>query len=85
MRQLLRHVGRALLNEHKMVARVEVVDRPDLLWERPELEQLYLRLEGEFELRERAAILDRKLDLISRTAGTVLDLLHKRCSSRVEW
>ena len=85
MRQLLRHIGRALLNEHKMVARVEVVDRPELLWERPELEQLYLRLEDEFELRERAAILDRKLDLISRTAGTVLDLLQKRRSSRVEW
>lgn len=85
MRQLLRHVGRALLNEHKMVARVEVVDRPDLLWERPELEQLYLRLEDEFELRERAAILDRKLDLISRTASTVIDLLQKRRSSRVEW
>ena len=85
MRQLLRHIGRALLNEHKMVARVEVVDRPDLLWERPELEQLYVRLEDEFELRERAATLDRKLDLISRTAGTVLDLLQKRRSSRVEW
>jgi uncharacterized Rmd1/YagE family protein len=85
MRQLLRHIGRALLNEHKMVARVEVVDRPELLWEHPELEQLYLRLEDEFELRERAAILDRKLDLISRTAGTVLDLLQKRRSIRVEW
>ena len=85
MEQILRHIGRALLNEYKMVARVEVVDRPELLWERPELEQLYLRLEDEFELRERAATLDRKLDLISRTANTVLDLLQKRRSSRVEW
>lgn len=85
MRQLLRHIGRALLNEHKMVARVEVVDRPDLLWQRPELEQLYVRLEDEFELRERVATLDRKLDLISRTAGTALDLLQKGRGSRVEW
>jgi uncharacterized Rmd1/YagE family protein len=85
MRQLLRHIGGALLNEHKMVARAEVVDRPELLWEHPELEQLYLRLEDEFELRERVAILDRKLDLISRTARTVLDLLQKRRSVRVEW
>lgn len=85
LRQLLRHIGRALLNEHKMVARVEVTDRPELLWEHPELEQLYLRLEDEFELRERAAILDRKLDLISRTTSTVIDLLQKRRSIRVEW
>jgi uncharacterized Rmd1/YagE family protein len=85
MRQLLRHIGRALLNEYKMVARAEVIDRPELLWEHPELEPLYLRLEDEFELRERVAILDRKLDLISRTAGTALDLLQKRRSIRVEW
>jgi uncharacterized Rmd1/YagE family protein len=85
MRQVLRHIGRALLNEHKMVARVEVVDRPELIWDHPELKQFYLRLEDEFELRERAAILDRKLDLISRTANTVLELLQKKRSVRVEW
>ena len=41
--------------------------------------------EYEFELRERAAIMDRKIDLIARTASTVLDLLQKRRSIRVEW
>ncbi len=85
MRQLLRHIGRALRNEHKMVARVEVIDRPELLWDHPELEQLYLRLEDEFELTERAEILDRKLDLISRTVSTTLDLLQTQRGLRVEW
>jgi uncharacterized Rmd1/YagE family protein len=85
MRLLLRHIGRALLDELKMVARVEVIDRPELLWDHPDLEQLYLRLEDEFELQERAAILDRKIELISRTVETVLDLLQKRRSVRVEW
>lgn len=85
MQHLLRHIGRALLNEHKMVARVEVSDRPELIWDHPEFKQLYRRLEDELELRERAEILDRKLSLISRTAGTALDLLQKRRSIRVEW
>ncbi len=85
MRQLLKHIGRALLDEHKMVARVEVTDRPELIWDHPELEQLYLRLADDFQLTGRAAILDRKLELISRTVGTVLDLLQKRRSVRVEW
>jgi uncharacterized Rmd1/YagE family protein len=84
-RQLLRHIGRALRNEYKMVARVEVVDRPELLWDHPELEQLYLRLEDEFELSERAEILDRKLELISRTVSTTLDLVQTQRSHRVEW
>ncbi|HVT28342.1 MAG TPA: RMD1 family protein [Lacipirellulaceae bacterium] len=85
MRPMLRHIGQALLNEQKMVARVEVIDRPEILWDRPDLEQLYLRLEDEFELRERMTILDHKLELISRTVGTTLDLLQKRRSSRLEW
>jgi uncharacterized Rmd1/YagE family protein len=85
MRELLRHIGRALGNEHKMVARVEVVDRPELLWDHPELEQLYSRLEDEFELTERAEILDRKLELISRTVSTTLDLLQHQLGLRVEW
>jgi uncharacterized Rmd1/YagE family protein len=85
MRLLLRHIGRGLLNEHKMVARVEVSDRPELLWDHPELEQLYLRLEDEFELQERTEILDRKLGLISRTVETILDLLQRERSTRVEW
>jgi uncharacterized Rmd1/YagE family protein len=85
MKFLLRHIGKALSNEHKMVARVQVSDRPELLWEHPEFEQLYLRLEDEFEIEERAAILDRKLELISRTVETILDLLQKDQSMRVEW
>jgi required for meiotic nuclear division protein 1 len=84
-RLLLRHIGRALQNEHKMVARVEVVERPDVLWDHPELEQLYARLEDEFELSERAEILDRKLELISRTVSTTLDLLQTQRGLRVEW
>ena len=82
---LLRHIGRALLDELKMVARAEVTDRPELIWDHPDLKQLYLRLEDEFELQERATILDRKLELISRTVETVLELLQKRRSVRVEW
>jgi required for meiotic nuclear division protein 1 len=85
MRLLLRQIGRGLLNEHKMVARVEVSERPELLWDHPELEQLYLRLEDEFELQERTEILDRKLELISRTVETILDLLQRDRSTRVEW
>lgn len=84
-RELLRHIGGTLLDEYKVVARVEVTDKPELTWDRPDLEQLYLRLADEFELRERDAALDRKLDLISRTAHTVLELLQNRRSLRVEW
>lgn len=83
--ELLRHIGRALLSEHTMVGRVEVVDKPEICWDHPDLERLYLRLEDEFELRERHLALERKLDLISRTAHTILELLHNRLTLRLEW
>jgi len=83
--ELLRHIGGTLLSELKIVGRVEVADKPELTWDHPELERLYVRLAEEFEIRERHRILDRKLELISRTAQTVLNLLQHRHSLRVEW
>lgn len=84
-KELLQHIGGALLSEHMMVGRVEVSEKPELLWEYPELEKLYVRLEDEFEIRERHLALERKLGIISRTAETLLDLLNNRRSLRVEW
>ena len=84
-RFLLRHIGSVLLVQHKTVGRVEAGEKPDLLWDHPELERLYARLSEEYELRERARALDRKLDVISRTVETVLDLVQQRSTLRVEW
>jgi uncharacterized Rmd1/YagE family protein len=84
-RELIRHIGGSLLSEHTMVGRVEVSDKPDILWEHPELERLYIRLETEFEIRERHLALDRKLGLIARTAETLLGLLQNQRTLRVEW
>ena len=84
-RELLRHIGDVLMVQHKMVGRVEVTEKPDLLWDRPDLERLYARLVDEYELPDRHRALDRKLELIARTAETVLDLLQTKRSLRVEW
>lgn len=84
-RELLRHIGDTLMIHAKMIGRAEVVDKPELLWEHPTLERLYVHLESEFELTERHEALERKLDLISRTAETLLGLLHTQRSLRVEW
>lgn len=84
-RELLRHIGHTLSIQGKMVGRVEVEEKPELLWEYPELERLYLRLENEYELRERHLALERKLELISRTAETLLGLLQSKRTLHVEW
>jgi uncharacterized Rmd1/YagE family protein len=84
-KDLMRYIGGTLLIHQKTVGRVEVGEKPDLLWDRPELGRLYARLEDEYELRERHLGLERKLDLIGRTVETLLDILHNNRSLRVEW
>jgi required for meiotic nuclear division protein 1 len=84
-KHLMRHIGEVLLAQHKMIGRVEVDEKPELLWEHPELERLYARLADEYELRDRDRALDRKLDVISQTAETLLGLVQNRSSLRVEW
>jgi len=84
-RDLLRYVGDTLLIQHKMVGRVEVGEKPEVVWDQPELGRLFARLEDEYELAERRLALERKLELISRTVGTLIDLLQNRRSLRVEY
>jgi uncharacterized Rmd1/YagE family protein len=84
-RELLKHIGGTLLIDHTMVGRVAVSEKPELLWDHPELEGLFARLEDEYEIRERHDGLERKLGVISRTAETLLELIQNRHTLRVEW
>lgn len=82
---LVQHIGDSLLMEHAVVGRIEVDEKPDILWERADLERLHTRLAEEYELRDRHRALERKLELVARTAQTLLDLLQNERSLRVEW
>ncbi len=82
---LTRQIGKVLLIQHRMVGRAEVSEKPELLWEHPELERFYTRLAEEYELRERDHALDRKLDVISRTVESLLSLVQSNSNLRVEW
>lgn len=84
-RRLVRQIGEILVTQHRMVGRVAIEDKPDVLWDRPELERLYARLADEYELSERSRAIDRKLTLIGETARTLLDLVQDQRSVRLEW
>lgn len=83
-RAVIRLIGQALLVEHRVSTRVAVGEKPDLLWDRPDLERLYARLETEYELDERAEILNRKLGLIGQTARLMTDLIDTERSLHLE-
>ena len=83
-REMLRLIGSALLVQHRLAERVAVREKPDILWDRPDLERLYGRLEDEYELVERADTLGRKLDLIGETVTVLTDLIDTNRSFRLE-
>jgi uncharacterized Rmd1/YagE family protein len=81
---LLKLLGNALLVQHRLSGRVAVAEKPDVLWDRPDLERLYARLEDEYELSERVETLNRKLAVISDTATTLSDIIDAKRSLRLE-
>jgi uncharacterized Rmd1/YagE family protein len=83
-RSILKHVGNALLVQHRVSGRVAVAEKPDVVWDRPDLERLYARLQDEYELEERAETLARKLAVISDTAEVLTDIIDTRRSLRLE-
>jgi uncharacterized Rmd1/YagE family protein len=83
-RTILKYVGNALLVQHRVSGRVAVGDKPDAVWDRPDLERLYARLQDEYELQERAEALSRKLAVISETAEVLTDMIDTKRSLRLE-
>jgi uncharacterized Rmd1/YagE family protein len=81
---MLRLIGQTLLAQHRVSGRVAVEEKPDVLWDRPDLERLYARLEDEYELKERAGTLKRKLDVLVETAHALTDIIDADRSTRLE-
>lgn len=83
-RTILKHIGNALLVQQRVSGLVAVAEKPDVLWERTDLERFYARLENEYELKERADLLTRKLTVISDTAQALADIIDTERSLRLE-
>jgi uncharacterized Rmd1/YagE family protein len=83
-RRMLRLIGQALLVHQRISGRVAVEEKPDILWDRSDLERLYARLEDEYELKERANALRHKLDIIQETTRALTDIIDTERSVRLE-
>jgi uncharacterized Rmd1/YagE family protein len=83
-RNMLRLIGQTLLVHHHMSGRVAVQEKPDVLWDRGDLERLYARLEDEYELTERAGALRNKLQVIEETTRALTDIIDTERSARLE-
>ena len=73
-----------LAAQHRVVGGAQISEKPELLWDYPQLDRLYGRLEAEFELGDRARAIERKLEVIGDAAEWLLDLVQDKRSLRLE-
>ena len=83
--ELLGQIGEALSIQQRMASRVDLDEKPDVLWDHPELERFWAKLVDEYDLPQRARAIDRKLVVIRETADTIVDLISTRTSHTLEW
>jgi uncharacterized Rmd1/YagE family protein len=83
--KLLAQIGEALAIQQRLAGRVGLDEKPDVLWEHPELERFWARLVDEYDLSARSRAVERKLAAIRETAETITDLIATRTSHRLEW
>ncbi|HVV61436.1 MAG TPA: RMD1 family protein [Pseudolabrys sp.] len=83
-REMLRTIGQALLVHHRISGRIEVEEKPDVLWDHPQFERLHARLVDEYELKDRAGALAQKLKVIEETARALTDIIDTERSVRLE-
>jgi uncharacterized Rmd1/YagE family protein len=81
---MLRLIGQTLIVQQRISGRVAVEEKPDVLWDRSDLERLYARLQDEYELKERANALRHKLDVIQETTRALTDIIDTERSIRLE-
>lgn len=81
----LEQIGEALTIQRRLADRVDLDDKPDLLWDHPELERLWTKLVDEYDLPARGRVIGRRLEVIQETSDTMTELLATRTSHRLEW
>lgn len=84
-KMLLKQIGSSLIIANDMAGKVEISEKPSVLWDHVELEPLYAQLIEDLEIIERQVILERKNSVISNTVQTSLEVLQSQHGHRLEW
>ena len=72
---LLKEIGNILAVKQETISHLSLLDKPDTVWERPELERLYDKLHYELELGDRMDILNEKIKFLSDHHKILLDFV----------
>jgi required for meiotic nuclear division protein 1 len=77
-RQLHRFIGEAISSRHEVLSVLHLLDKPDEVWDDPELDRIYDDLRADFDLTDRYQALESKLRGVQDSLELVLDVARDR-------
>ncbi|OGN02404.1 MAG: hypothetical protein A2655_01580 [Candidatus Yanofskybacteria bacterium RIFCSPHIGHO2_01_FULL_43_42] len=83
-RQVLKQIGRVLSVKQTVVAHLSLFDKPEEVWESPDLENLYNKLNAEYDLRDRFDVLDEKTNYLSDISQMLMNFLAEKRNAFLE-
>ena len=83
-RRMLRTVGQALRTHHRLIERVEVEDRPELLSDDGEIGRLHDAMAHAWHFKKRAKALSRRLSVIEVMTSALTELIDAQREIRLE-
>ena len=77
-------IGNVLSVKQTAVAHLSLFDKPEEVWKSPDLENMYNRLNSEYELRSRFEILDKKINYLSDISQMLMNFLAEKRNAALE-
>jgi len=82
---LMQFAKRLALTRHDMVSNLLLLDKPNILWDNEDAENLYTRLAFVLELNDRHETALSKLSQIKEDVLLVMDIINHKKSEFLEW
>ena len=76
--RLHRFIGEAVTSRNEVLSVLHLLDKPDEVWDDPELDRIYDDLRAEFDLADRYQSLETKLRGVQESLELVLDVARDR-------
>ncbi|MEK7076041.1 MAG: RMD1 family protein [Patescibacteria group bacterium] len=83
-KKLLKQIGRVFSVKQTTVVHLALFDKPESIWESPDLEILYNKMSSEYDLKIRFDILDKKIGYLSDISKMMMEFLAEKRNAFLE-
>ena len=83
-KKLLKQIGGVFSVKQTTVVHLALFDKPESIWESPDLETLYNRMSSEYDLKIRFDVLDKKIDYLSDISKMMMGFLAEKRNAYLE-